>query len=75
MASICADVVEINLLFFAKSRELAGVKDGHLVVSWEQRNSCMLPEDLKRFYLTSDGLLLKWSVKLDGKFNIPVCTF
>ena len=41
MASICADVVEINLLFFAKSRELAGVKEGHLQV---QTN--LKPEEL-----------------------------
>ncbi|XP_071794943.1 tubulin polyglutamylase complex subunit 2-like [Asterias amurensis] len=41
----------------------------HQVVSWEQRNSCMLPDDLKRFYLTSDGLLLKWSVKLDDQLQ------
>ncbi|XP_038072948.1 tubulin polyglutamylase complex subunit 2-like [Patiria miniata] len=41
----------------------------HQVVSWEQRNSCMLPDDLKRFYLTSDGLLLTWSVRFDDQLQ------
>ncbi|XP_022109629.1 tubulin polyglutamylase complex subunit 2-like [Acanthaster planci] len=41
----------------------------HQVVSWEQRNSCMLPDDLKRFYLTSDGLLLKWNVRFDDQLQ------
>nr|XP_002740692.2 PREDICTED: tubulin polyglutamylase complex subunit 2-like [Saccoglossus kowalevskii] len=37
----------------------------HIVVSWEQKNSCMLPDDLKRFYLTTDGMLLQWNIKFD----------
>ncbi|OCU02747.1 hypothetical protein XELAEV_18008515mg [Xenopus laevis] len=37
----------------------------HLIVSWEQRNSCFLPDDLKNFYLMTDGFLMSWSVKLD----------
>ncbi|XP_038072481.1 tubulin polyglutamylase complex subunit 2-like isoform X1 [Patiria miniata] len=41
----------------------------HQVVSWEQRSSCMLPDDLKRFYLTSDGLLLTWSVRFDDQMQ------
>ncbi|XP_041435193.1 tubulin polyglutamylase complex subunit 2-like, partial [Xenopus laevis] len=36
----------------------------HLIVSWEQRNSCMLPDDLKNFYLMTDGFHMSWSVKL-----------
>ncbi|XP_056266921.1 tubulin polyglutamylase complex subunit 2 isoform X3 [Pseudoliparis swirei] len=36
------------------------------LLSWEQRNTCILPEDLRDFYLTTDGLTLTWSVKLDG---------
>ncbi|XP_072037495.1 tubulin polyglutamylase complex subunit 2-like [Amphiura filiformis] len=43
----------------------------HQLVTWEQRNSCLLPDDLKHFYLTSDGLLLRWSVKLDEN-SMPV---
>ncbi|XP_056266920.1 tubulin polyglutamylase complex subunit 2 isoform X2 [Pseudoliparis swirei] len=35
------------------------------LLSWEQRNTCILPEDLRDFYLTTDGLTLTWSVKLD----------
>ncbi|XP_063780078.1 tubulin polyglutamylase complex subunit 2 [Pseudophryne corroboree] len=36
-----------------------------MIVSWEQKHSCMLPEDLKNFYLMTDGFQLSWSVKLD----------
>lgn len=39
----------------------------HTIVGWEQKYSCMLPEDLKSFYLTTDGLLLTWSVNLESK--------
>ena len=35
------------------------------VLTWEQRFSCIMPEDLKNFYLTSNGLLLTWSVKMN----------
>ncbi|XP_070542797.1 tubulin polyglutamylase complex subunit 2-like isoform X1 [Ptychodera flava] len=39
----------------------------HIIVSWEQKNSCMLPDDLKRFYLTTDGMLLQWNIKFDDQ--------
>ncbi|XP_067642411.1 tubulin polyglutamylase complex subunit 2 [Eurosta solidaginis] len=32
-----------------------------LVVNWEQRLTVYLPEDMKKFYLSTDGLLLQWS--------------
>ncbi|XP_073474561.1 tubulin polyglutamylase complex subunit 2 isoform X1 [Aquarana catesbeiana] len=35
------------------------------IVSWEQKCKCTLPEDLKNFYLMTDGFLMTWSVKLD----------
>ncbi|XP_068449597.1 tubulin polyglutamylase complex subunit 2 isoform X2 [Clinocottus analis] len=37
------------------------------LLSWEQKNTCILPEDLRDFYLTTDGLALTWSVKLDNE--------
>ncbi|XP_043933970.1 tubulin polyglutamylase complex subunit 2 isoform X2 [Protopterus annectens] len=37
----------------------------HKIISWEQKNCCLLPEDLKNFYLMTDGFHLTWSVKLD----------
>ncbi|CAH1797723.1 unnamed protein product [Owenia fusiformis] len=37
----------------------------HTVISWEQKHSCFLPEDVKSFFLTTDGLVLKWSVKVN----------
>ena len=27
---------------------------------------CILPEDLKNFFLTTNGLLIQWSIKFDG---------
>ena len=42
--------------------------DGSAVAGWENRNCCILPTDLKDFYLTTDGLLLTWKVQnSDGK--------
>uniref|UniRef100_A0A8C9F8A9 TPGS2 n=1 Tax=Pavo cristatus TaxID=9049 RepID=A0A8C9F8A9_PAVCR len=41
--------------------------DRHAIVSWEQKNACILPEDLKNFYLMTDGFQMTWSVKIDGK--------
>lgn len=32
-----------------------------------QKNTCILPEDLRNFYLTTDGFVLTWSVKLDSR--------
>lgn len=32
-----------------------------------QKNSCVLPEDLKNFYLMTDGFQMTWSVKTDGE--------
>lgn len=37
------------------------------LLSWEQKNACILPEDLRDFYLTTDGFTLTWAVKLDSK--------
>ncbi|XP_025942880.1 tubulin polyglutamylase complex subunit 2 isoform X2 [Apteryx rowi] len=37
----------------------------HTIISWEQKNSCVLPEDLKNFYLMTDGFQMTWSVKTD----------
>uniref|UniRef100_A0A8D0HEP5 Knr4/Smi1-like domain-containing protein n=1 Tax=Sphenodon punctatus TaxID=8508 RepID=A0A8D0HEP5_SPHPU len=37
----------------------------HTIISWEQKNACILPEDLKNFYLMTDGFHLTWSVKFD----------
>lgn len=31
------------------------------VATWEQRHNVYLPDDMKRFYLSTDGFLLHWS--------------
>ncbi|XP_056128825.1 tubulin polyglutamylase complex subunit 2 isoform X2 [Lampris incognitus] len=41
------------------------------LLSWEQKNTCILPEDLRDFYLTTDGFTLTWSVKLDRSTSGP----
>lgn len=39
-----------------------------LLNSWEQRHCCNLPQDLKQFYLSTDGLKLAWSYEYSRKF-------
>ncbi|KAM9450703.1 tubulin polyglutamylase complex subunit 2 [Clarias gariepinus] len=41
------------------------------LLSWEQKNSCILPGDLKDFYLTTDGFTLTWSSKMESE-PVPV---
>lgn len=43
----------------------------HMISSWEQKNNCLLPEDLKNFYLLTNGFHMTWSVKLDDH-TIPL---
>ncbi|XP_039615044.1 tubulin polyglutamylase complex subunit 2 [Polypterus senegalus] len=43
----------------------------HRLLSWEQRHNCILPDDLKDFYLTLDGFHLTWSAKFEG-ISVPV---
>ncbi|KAK7916032.1 hypothetical protein WMY93_011793 [Mugilogobius chulae] len=41
------------------------------LLTWEQKNRCILPEDLRDFYLTTDGFTLNWNVKLDNE-SVPL---
>lgn len=34
--------------------------------TWEQRHSAVLPEDLRNFYVSSDGFQLTWHYKYSG---------
>lgn len=36
-----------------------------LIDSWEEDNCCKLPEDLKNFYKTLNGLLIEWNIELN----------
>ncbi|XP_068128039.1 tubulin polyglutamylase complex subunit 2 [Hyperolius riggenbachi] len=45
--------------------EVISPAERQAVVSWEQKHGCTLPEDLKNFYLMTDGFHMSWSVKLD----------
>ncbi|XP_028399106.1 tubulin polyglutamylase complex subunit 2-like [Dendronephthya gigantea] len=40
--------------------------DKSFIYSWEQKNMCALPKDLKDFYMTTDGISIQWSIKFDG---------
>ena len=40
------------------------------ILSTWQKNMCILPEDLKNFFLTTNGLLIQWSIKFDGNFKL-----
>ncbi|KAJ8287252.1 hypothetical protein GJAV_G00049400 [Gymnothorax javanicus] len=37
------------------------------VMSWEHKNECTLPEDMRNFYLTTDGFTLTWCTKMDSE--------
>lgn len=36
------------------------------ISSWEQKHCCLLPDDLKRFYASTDGFSLNWSLDIAG---------
>ncbi|XP_063221133.1 tubulin polyglutamylase complex subunit 2 [Bacillus rossius redtenbacheri] len=42
-----------------------------LLSSWEQRHCCTLPEDLRQFYLSTDGFRLVWNYRYTGQV-LPV---
>ncbi|XP_054716177.1 tubulin polyglutamylase complex subunit 2-like [Uloborus diversus] len=37
------------------------------ITAWEQKNSVLMPQDLKNFYLATDGLQIKWHWKQRGE--------
>ncbi|XP_031551944.1 tubulin polyglutamylase complex subunit 2-like [Actinia tenebrosa] len=37
-----------------------------IIDTWEQSNMCILPQDIRSFFLTSNGLLIQWCVKFGG---------
>ncbi|GFO31556.1 tubulin polyglutamylase complex subunit 2-like [Plakobranchus ocellatus] len=41
------------------------------ILMWEQKHSLLMPEDLKNFFMTSNGFHLTWSVKMENS-TIPV---
>ncbi|XP_073926081.1 tubulin polyglutamylase complex subunit 2 isoform X4 [Castor canadensis] len=43
----------------------------HMISSWEQKNNCVMPEDMKNFYLMTNGFHMTWSVKLDAREDQP----
>ncbi|KAK6621451.1 hypothetical protein RUM44_001258 [Polyplax serrata] len=37
------------------------------ISTWEQRHSCVLPQDMKQFYLSTDGFKLTWQYEYAGQ--------
>lgn len=37
------------------------------VVTWEQRHNVYLPDDMKRFYLSTDGFTIHWCYQYSRK--------
>eukprot|EP01135_Chromosphaera_perkinsii_P009390 Nk52_evm66s1737 gene=Nk52_evmTU66s1737 len=44
-----------------------GPASSSLIAQWEHSNGCIIPYDFRNFLLTTDGLLLRWSVHFDGE--------
>lgn len=40
------------------------------VVNWEQRHCVYLPEDMKKFYLSTDGFVLNWSYQYAREYDV-----
>jgi hypothetical protein len=66
------DSVSVSVIQFLESHhgvtnvqfyELGGASSG-FIQDWEIKNKNKLPDDLKSFLLISNGLLLKWQIKL-----------
>ena len=45
------------------------------VVTWEQRHTVYLPDDMKRFYLSTDGFVLHWCYQYSRKYNYFISIF
>lgn len=46
-----------------------GLAKNDFIDAWEETNMCVLPADLKSFYLTMNGLLIEWSIEFCGKIS------
>lgn len=42
------------------------------ISTWEQRHSAVLPEDLRNFYVSSDGFQLTWHYKYSGSKRLSL---
>ena len=40
--------------------------DRTIISNWEQRHCCLLTEDLRNFYMSTDGFLLTWNFEIAG---------
>lgn len=39
-----------------------------LLTAWEQRHCCALPEDMRQFYMSTDGFKLTWNYEYAGQY-------
>ncbi|OXU20379.1 hypothetical protein TSAR_007370 [Trichomalopsis sarcophagae] len=47
--------------------ERRGACDRAALSTWEQKHCCLLTEDLRNFYTSTDGFLLTWSLEISGE--------
>ncbi|XP_058795657.1 tubulin polyglutamylase complex subunit 2 [Phymastichus coffea] len=47
--------------------ERRGACDRAALSTWEQKHCCLLTEDLRNFYASTDGFLLTWSLEISGE--------
>ena len=57
--------VKVHLVPMAGAASLA-------IAEWEARHGAMLPDDLRDFYRTTDGMHLRWSVVGHGREVVPL---
>ncbi|KAJ8304529.1 hypothetical protein KUTeg_018112 [Tegillarca granosa] len=60
---------ERRIRFLSKTRRhhgRTGTNEVNSKKGIDKRNTCFLPDDIKNFYLTTDGFYLHWSVKMDN---------
>uniref|UniRef100_A0A8B9KAK2 Tubulin polyglutamylase complex subunit 2 n=1 Tax=Astyanax mexicanus TaxID=7994 RepID=A0A8B9KAK2_ASTMX len=77
-----SDLTWFLIKVFMHLEHLPGVLDVQFVerepaekrslLSWEQKNCCVLPDDLRDFYLTTDGFTLTWNAKLESRFIVII---
>jgi len=66
-------VFQYNRIFSKQVFDVGMFISGVFFLCVLQKNNCVLPEDLRDFYLTKDGFMLAWNSKLESK-RAETCT-
>lgn len=65
-------LLEVNPCVKNVQLERRGACDRAALSTWEQKHCCLLTEDLRNFYTSTDGFLLTWSLEISGFFYLFV---